>query len=174
MSFNNNPNNSFRYDIYVPDIETEPLYNAFNVDNMKEKLNINPNFEAINGQYSLDNLNISNHGEYIKRLENLENNKFDYDSDDSDSVFKINKKYNDKYQQQQYFNYLVNNKKYNNKLKNKHNKLYKLFDSYLYIFLIIILFIITLFQKNRIDTLNDLLLFKINNIQPQIISTTGL
>jgi hypothetical protein len=168
MSFNNNPNNSFRYDVYVPDVETEPLYNAFNIDNMKEKFNVSPQYETINGQYSLDNLNVSNHSEYIKRLERLENNNKD------DNLFST-KNYDDdddiKYQKQ-YLNYLVNNKRYKNNVNNNKNIINKSID-YFYIFLIIILFIITLFQKNRIDNLNDLLSFKLNNIQP-IISTKGL
>jgi ATP-dependent Zn protease len=167
MTFNNNPNNSFRYDMYVPDIETEPLYNAFNIDNMKEKLEVNQNYEEINGQYSLNNLNVSNHTDYIQRLERLENNNFD--NQNSNNVFNPSKvDY-----QQQYFNYLVNNNKYKKNLQSeKYNKLYKLFDSYLYMFLIVILFIITMFQKNRIDTLNDLLSFKMNNNFQ--LSTKGL
>ena len=163
MTFNNNPNNSFRYDMYVPDIETEPLYNAFNIDNMKEKLDVSPDYEEINGQYSLNNLNVTNQDDYIKRLERLENNNFDNGGGNNGGGNNVFGKNNVDYQQQ-YFNYLVNNNKYKKNVQSdKYNKIYKLFDSYLYIFLITILFIITLFQKNRIDTLNDLLSFKMNN-----------
>jgi len=166
--YNSNPLSSFRHDSYVPEFDSMPLYNAFNIDNMKEKLSNSNNtdtakFASINGQYSLNNLNVANNEEYIKRLEKLENMTSNNDMDDVELFHNNNASHYDT----NYINYLISNK------KQQQQSYAQLYDKYMYIFLIIILFIITLFQKNRIQNLQDMLMYPRNGIL-DVKSTSGL
>lgn len=167
--YNSNPFTSFNYDTYIPDMEPEKTKIESFDDNK---------YENINGQKSLNNLKLSKNKRYIQRLEKFENNG--YESDDVESNVTEYEPDDQSVYQRKYLNYLINN---NNNHNNKHNNTRKIsffanesLDQYLYLFLIIILFFITMLQKNRIDHLNDLLAFKLANfsINSQPMTTNGL
>ena len=151
IMFSINPYNSFRNDTYLPEYETGPVYNSYDFNDIKERLKLDEN---------------NDRKEYIRRLELLEN------TSNKNQPIICNDKLSMPYMQE-YNKYMLNSK--NGTMGSMYNSIYSSYDiyeKYLYIFLIIILSVIILFQKNRIDNLKDLLSFRLNNLNT--LSTNGL
>ena len=161
--------NSFKYDTYTPVFADTPLSNPYTTDN--ETFTNKKKFIPIDGQQSLEKLQFANGNKYLKRLERTEQAEQDENFVNLDDL-KINNKKEQFTNQpldknEQYLNYLIQKN-----LKNINPVQINFQERYIYIVLIIILFVMTIVQKSRIQRLQDIMM--LSHVQNTPMSNIGL